>query len=530
MERQFVLASVLSNLSAVLGAATRHGRFRDISGGDPPIERLLVLGAASGMGRWLVEHVFGADPELEVTLADIDPAIDDVVARLRCSARIRGALVQYENEGLVGLEDLAAFDAVLVGVPTHAVQEVARYVLPELRDGTLVFDICSTKVEPMFHLLEAANGRLSVVGTHPLFGPGLSSPAGQQVVVCSTETSDSEHLRWLAGCLEAHGATVVRTSDPHEHDRYMAYVQVLTHFVYMAFVRTLQSDGLELSRAWDYQTPPFRYLAGFAGRVVSFGSPAKLSLYADIQIRTRYPEVRDSFVRHAIDLVDVFANQGAESAHTELGRISAYLTEQDSAVCQALTGSAIAAEQADTVSLRSVQRSGELCGLETERALRVGIVRELNAESITYDDVLVPGQGSGPFALVHSDDARRAALELGFHAAEPVSRTIPRQAARLVTGADLAKWLGGNLKHHARAVTIEAPRQAAPDRIAVHLRNMVAKVVRCELTDVFLPPHEPDVQRATYEVALHGSCPAVVTMRELASAASDFALVPPKPG
>ena len=152
----------------------------------PKIERLLVLGGASGMARWLVDRVFGLDPALEIVLADIDPAVEDVARRLRVAATVDAAVIDYRGEEIVGLEHPEDFDAVLVGVPVDAVARVVRCVLPLLRDGVLVFDICSIKSRPIREMLAGSCGRLSIVGTHPLFGPGLNSIVGQPVVMGPT--------------------------------------------------------------------------------------------------------------------------------------------------------------------------------------------------------------------------------------------------------------------------------------------------------------------------------------------------------
>ena len=320
------------------------------------------------------------------------------------------------------------------------------------------------------------------------------------------------------------GATITLTSDPDEHDRYMSYVQVLTHFVYMCFARTLQSDDVALSRAWDYQTPPFRYLAGFAGRVMTFDTDAKTELYRDIQLNAQRPEVRASFARNTAALATVFDSHDVQSATDELKRIYTHLTPEDSAVCQALTGSAILAEQADAADLQRHRREAELCGLETENTIRIGTILDLDARSITFEDALVPHQGPGPFGLVHTPTARRAAGELGFGTGKTVVRRLPRQAVRPLTQGETQAWLDANLRHHQRSLTIEAPRQASPDRIAAHLVRMVSDVLACELSDVFLPDHEPDIQRVTYDVALRGCVPADATVRALSASVEDFGL------
>jgi prephenate dehydrogenase len=142
---------------------------------------MLVVGGASGMARWLVEHVFGHDGRMSITLADVDPRVAGVVEELNTEAHVDHALISYEGGDVIGIDDLETYDCVLLGVPIPAVAETVHALFPHLRQGTLVFDICSTKAAPLRIMNEAAaRHHLSVVGTHPPKSSSSASDTYQQ--------------------------------------------------------------------------------------------------------------------------------------------------------------------------------------------------------------------------------------------------------------------------------------------------------------------------------------------------------------
>lgn len=486
------------------------------------IERLLVLGGASGMGRWLVERVFGRDPKLDIVIADIDPDVVEIARRLTGDGFVDGVHIVSGAPVSDALPDIATFDAVLVAVPMDAVPQVAADVVPFVRSGALVFDVCSAKSGPLRTLLAAAGGRLSIVGTHPLFGPAVPSLVGQPVVICPTVTADQAHVTWLIERFERYGASVTLTTDPEEHDRYMSFVQVLTHFVLITFLRTLGESEVKLGRAWAYQTPPFRFLAGFAGRVMSLDTEAKLELYARIQMDAFSPQVRDLFAVNARELARVFATGDVGEVKRALKHVHAYLEPDDSQACQAITGRAISAEQAVAGVLHGYRATQELCALEIGRSTRVGIMQDVSPVEVTYLDCLAPLRGSGPFALVHTEEARSAARALGFAAQPPVQRTVPRQALLPLGPAETRAWLEQNVRHHRRSLTLELPRGVEPSPLAGHLVRMLEDIVDCTLVDVYFPDREPDIQRATYEMDLYGGAPVRPTLRALETIVSDL--------
>jgi prephenate dehydrogenase len=91
-------------------------------------------------------------------------------------------------------------------------------------------DVSSVKIKPVAAMLEILPPGVSIVGTHPLFGPQSSKNgiAGSNIAVCEIRGGRGPGVARF--CTEKLG---LRTSQvtPEEHDREAAYVQGLTHML-----------------------------------------------------------------------------------------------------------------------------------------------------------------------------------------------------------------------------------------------------------------------------------------------------------
>ena len=143
-------------------------------------------------------------------------------------------------------------DVVVVSVPIAATCDVIRKLGPLVRKDALLMDITSLKGEVVSTML--ASTEASVVGTHPMFGPGVHTLIGQRIVVCRAR---GEHwYRWLVEMLEGRGL-VVTESSPQAHDRAMALVQVLTHFQTQVLGLALSRCGISLQESLRYTSPAY---------------------------------------------------------------------------------------------------------------------------------------------------------------------------------------------------------------------------------------------------------------------------------
>jgi len=190
--------------------------------------RFAVIGGAGKMGRWLA--AFLKQNGYEIVLADTNAAaLKETAAELDLSA------AASNREAVSGAE------YVIVAVPIESFEKVIADLAPHVRPGQAVMDITSTKTVPvtvMRRLLPEA----TVLGAHPLFGPGARSIEGKNVVL--TPLSDAENVLaervrdFLVKC----GARISLMS-PAEHDEMMSLILGLSHFIALVTADTLLGAG-----------------------------------------------------------------------------------------------------------------------------------------------------------------------------------------------------------------------------------------------------------------------------------------------
>ena len=146
----------------------------------------------------------------------------------------------------------AAADVVVISVPIEDTDDVIRAVGPHVREDALLMDVTSIKEAPVAAMLEASRG--SVVGTHPMFGPGVHTVQGQRVVLCRAR--GDEWADWVRRTLEARGLTITEAT-PAQHDRAMSIVQVLTHFQTQTLGLTLARLGIPLEETLVFTSPAY---------------------------------------------------------------------------------------------------------------------------------------------------------------------------------------------------------------------------------------------------------------------------------
>ena len=156
-------------------------------------------------------------------------------------ARDIGALAERHGAQLGELVAAAACDVVVLAVPIRALESVAASIAPHLKSGAMVVDVSSVKVRPMEILRQCLPERVRIVGTHPLFGPqsGRLGIAGLRIAVCGGRGAG-----FVRRFCERQLGLTVTTTDEHEHDRQMAYVQGLTHLV-ARIVRSMDIPPLD---------------------------------------------------------------------------------------------------------------------------------------------------------------------------------------------------------------------------------------------------------------------------------------------
>jgi prephenate dehydrogenase len=223
----------------------------------------------------------------------------------------------------------ASADVVVISVPIQITVEVIEQLAPRVREDALLLDVTSIKQAPMAAMLQ--HSRASVVGTHPMFGPGVHTLQGQRFVVCPGR-GDS-WLAWLQQNLTARGLVVTQAS-AEEHDRAMALVQVLTHFQTQVLGLTLTRCGVALEQSRRFTSPAYLMELYVAAR--HFAQDPQL--YGPIEmLNPGTPIVTAAFQRAAAELSEILAtrdqarfNQLFEQVRTFFGDFALEATEQSS--------------------------------------------------------------------------------------------------------------------------------------------------------------------------------------------------------
>jgi chorismate mutase/prephenate dehydrogenase len=190
-------------------------------------------------------------------------------------------------------------DVVVISVPIAVTEQVIRQIGPLLRPDALLMDVTSIKAAPLQAMLEST--RASVVGAHPMFGPGAASLNGQRVVLCRGR-GDAWH-EWLAASMRARGL-VITEAGAEEHDRAMALVQVLTHFQTQVFGLALARMGIPLDASRRFTSPAYLMELYVAAR--HFAQAA--DLYGPIEMRNpATAEVTAQFQSAAREVAEILA-------------------------------------------------------------------------------------------------------------------------------------------------------------------------------------------------------------------------------
>jgi prephenate dehydrogenase len=148
--------------------------------------------------------------------------------------------------------ELVTSSIVVHAVPVQNLESLLLELATELRPGTLFVDVASVKMKPLQMLSALLPESVDYLGLHPMFGPqsGRDGIAGLQVALCEGRGSRAACVReFLTGTLQLE----VLEMTAETHDRQIAYVQGLTHWMAKA-LRELDTPEISLD------TPAFRHL------------------------------------------------------------------------------------------------------------------------------------------------------------------------------------------------------------------------------------------------------------------------------
>ncbi len=237
-----------------------------------------IIGGKGRMGKWFAR--FFAEAGLDVTVSDIGTDTTPADIARNCNV-------------------------VILSLPMEVFPSVVEEIGPLVPEESFLTDFCSLKERQVECMLKHSS--CSVVGTHPLFGPVEESIVGRRVAICPAR--GKRWLAWWESFLRHHGAKTTIFSAA-EHDRSMAWVQALNHFILLCLGKALEEDGIDLNHVFELATPSFERQLHIVARLC-FQDP---ELYATIQMGNPYTDTAIStFSKYAQSLKEILHNRDREA-------------------------------------------------------------------------------------------------------------------------------------------------------------------------------------------------------------------------
>ncbi len=187
--------------------------------------KVAIIGGSGKMGQWFASRLLQEGAQ--------------VVINGRNQEKLKAAGKKLGVPIATNVEAVKQADVVIISVPLDTFEPVVKGIAPYTREKQLFFDVTSLKTNPV-EIMHRYIDKGTIMGTHPVFGPGAKSVSNQNFIL--TPTNEEEAI--LAGktrqYLEERGANV-STMTPPEHDQMMTVVLGLAHFIAIVSADTLLS-------------------------------------------------------------------------------------------------------------------------------------------------------------------------------------------------------------------------------------------------------------------------------------------------
>jgi prephenate dehydrogenase len=131
----------------------------------------------------------------------------------------------------VSLREAASKKHVILCVPINQLAGTVKKMSPYLNSKSIIYDVCSVKEQPCEWMRNYLPKNVSIIGTHPLFGPDSAEATlkDRNIAICPVRASQLRVRKTKSLLRSLH--LNVRVMKPDEHDRLMASTLFLAQFI-----------------------------------------------------------------------------------------------------------------------------------------------------------------------------------------------------------------------------------------------------------------------------------------------------------
>ena len=161
-------------------------------------------------------------------------------------------------DNIDSLENLNSADRVILSVPVSESLKILPFVLDNLNNDALVWDVGSTKFS-LCKSVENHSKRDQFLATHPIAGNEFSGPKasienlfnGKIQILCETNKTRPDLLQWAKSIFNLMGMKI-RYMNPEEHDKKMAIVSHLSHISSFMLGKTVMDSEKDDQNILDF--------------------------------------------------------------------------------------------------------------------------------------------------------------------------------------------------------------------------------------------------------------------------------------
>ncbi|AEH60141.1 Prephenate dehydrogenase [Methanosalsum zhilinae DSM 4017] len=361
---------------------------------------------------------------------------------------------------------VARSDIVIISVPINITEKMIAETAPKMKSGSLLMDFTSLKVKPLEAMLSHAPPGVEVIGTHPMFGPSVSSLHGQIIILTPPTKRCRKWHPFIRSVFEENGAHI-EIVDAGEHDLMVSVIQGLTHFAYIAIGTTFMQIDFDVARSRRFMSPVYEIMVDFVGRILDQNP----YLYAMIQMEN--PEVlrvHEAFIeqcRHISDIVrrhdmEDFT-QNMKAAATHFGDTSSAMRRSDKLINSKIS-------EFDKI-IDSLGKEKGFLHLYSN-ITHVGIVKKVTPREI----ILLRGK-------------KEIKLKI--------------ENIRLLTDNELLEWKKENLQHFRRDISVLIPPGADPDIINTVISG-IEGIIATNIIDTYTGLEDTDLLSVAYRITIQG--------------------------
>jgi len=214
-------------------------------------------------------------------------------------------------------------DNILICTSISSFEEIIKTIAPFTHKEQVIMDICSIKEHPV-NIMHQYIKDATVLGTHPVFGPGSNGITHKAYVLTPTNQQEEKTAEKYKQWLEKEGANVFIMT-PQKHDELMSIILGLPQFIGLVTCETLleQKNFTESKK-----------LAGTTYRMLFTLAEATAQetpdIYANIQTKlSNLSNIEEHFIQNAQTWLDLMKNKNTTEIMARMERLRTKLAKTD---------------------------------------------------------------------------------------------------------------------------------------------------------------------------------------------------------